>query len=1405
MKQCLWLFYIIVIFAILFTPANAIIAKQDTSPVFDYSDALMPPDLPNLSLEALSAVDQSPSPGYYETSEYLIGKVAVGIIFLESNGTIDPSTENWTPTRESQVVSEIQGGLSWLASYNPNARVSLVYDIHYRVPTRYEPINHPYWYEQYWMKEAMTYLGYPGTYYFTQVRDYINALRITLGTDWAYTIFVVDSYYDADGAFTDGYFAYAYLGGPFLVMTYDNDNYGIGSMDFVTAHETGHIFFATDEYDNVIEYSGYLNSTDTQYTTGCFMGQPLGWPFPLPWSICVNTQHQLGWRDTDGDGIQDIVDVLPNTVLNSHSPDPTNETILSYSGNVSETPYPNNNPYGTGRDVTINKMTKVEFTVDAYPFSNAQPSDGNFDEAEESFTFVTSSHRPRNHTVYVKGVNSVGNSAYAVDRLTTLGSSSQEWNKTFAEPSMYSPVIQTQDGGYAIAGYTGVFPNYDAWLAKLDSTGDLQWSRTYGGSDDDEAYSLVQTSDGGYALAGYTNSFGAGGSDFWLIKTDSQGNMKWMQTYGGTNYDSAWSIRETSDGGYVLAGETRPGAGWSDYLLVKTNSNGNMLWSKTYGGTKSDSAFCVVQASDGGYAVVGYTLSYGAGGADFWLVKTDASGNKLWAKTYGGSSGDYAYSLVQASDAGYTLTGYTYSFGAGNADFWLVKTDSAGNMQWSKTYGGTNNDYSRSIVKTSDNCYVIVGYTYSFGVGGTDYWLVKTDASGNLQWDETYGGTNYDSAYAVIATSDGGYALSGRSGSYPWLVKVSPAASKIRVPMDYLTIQKAINIASPSNSIQVAQGTYYERLVVNKTVTLTGENRETTIIDGNKTGIPVWIAANNVTIGNFTIQKSTQYQYGIYVSQSSGVNILNNFIINNNVGVMLWNSDNVQVINNTITSNNIYGLMVDYGTANLVSRNNIASNGYGGIYLWFSSFNVLRDNSMTQNGAYWNSHNLDIQGDTTNRAASLLHYMQDIDSSNTINGMPILYFMNLHDFVIDSNSFPSVGYLGVVNSTKVDVEGLSVSSNGQGILFAHTKNSTITNTNVHDNAVGIQLVFSDFNLISNSSVGLWNGRGIEFISSNGNTVTQNTLLGNYDSFRMVSSDDNILIRNDVKNTYDWLLMTDAFSSNIIYHNNFTEYSKLLYGVDVNIWDNGYEGNYWSDYTGTDTNDDGIGDTYLPWQGVDYYPLMYPYKGHNIAVTDIKVNKTVVGQGHVLEIDVEVVNVGSFPQTFNVTIYANTTAIQTQAVTLAAGESTTLRFYWDTTETSYGDFSISVQARPVPDETQIVDNTSTYGTIFVTVPGDVNGDGRVDTSDLFDSSNVYGTTSSALNWDPNCDINGDNKVDVSDLFELGKNYGKTTEKMGSNVGQDSLPVMIQQPLMVVFLLVGIFQERKRSRKPRFYSK
>jgi hypothetical protein len=217
------------------------------------------------------------------------------------------------------------------------------------------------------------------------------------------------------------------------------------------------------------------------------------------------------------------------------------------------------------------------------------------------------------------------------------------------------------------------------WLVKTDADGNAQWNRTYGGEGWDDCFSLLATSDGGYALAGDTASFGSGMWDMWFVKTDADGNAQWNRTYGGSSNDIAHSMVRTSyDGGYAIAGETHSyGAGEYDMWLVKTYVTGAVQWNHTYGGADNwDKANSILWTSDGGYALAGETLSYGAGGIDIWLVKTDVWGNVQWNRTYGGKENEVANTIVETPDGGFALGGYTDSYGAGSDDGWLVRVAS---------------------------------------------------------------------------------------------------------------------------------------------------------------------------------------------------------------------------------------------------------------------------------------------------------------------------------------------------------------------------------------------------------------------------------------------------------------------------------------------------------------------------------------------------------------------------------------------------------------------------------------------------------------------------------------------------------------------------------------------------------
>lgn len=347
-------------------------------------------------------------------------------------------------------------------------------------------------------------------------------------------------------------------------------------------------------------------------------------------------------------------------------------------------------------------------------------------------------------------------------------------------------VLQISDSGYVLAGGTSSYGDgkQDMWLVRIDSNGNKEWSRTYGGNKNDDSHSLIQTSDGGYILAGYTYSYSSD-QDMWLVKVGSNGNEEWNRTYDSGGDEYAETVVKSSDGGYALAGKKRirsSGSDRSNTVLIEVSPTGDKEWSKTYdSGGMYHSPRSMASTSDGGYILATDKSS------DIWLTKVDSEGNKEWTNTYGGNRGEYTYAVVQTSDGGYALGGTTYSYGSGSSDFWLVKTDLSGNMEWEKEFGGSESEFAHSLMQTSDGGYAITGYTESHSDGNWDMWLVKTDSSGAEEWNKSYGGSNDDYSESIIQTSDGGYAVAGtksyRSNGDMWLIKTMENSTDNQPPV----------------------------------------------------------------------------------------------------------------------------------------------------------------------------------------------------------------------------------------------------------------------------------------------------------------------------------------------------------------------------------------------------------------------------------------------------------------------------------------------------------------------------------------------------------------------------------------------------------------------------------------------
>ena len=408
-----------------------------------------------------------------------------------------------------------------------------------------------------------------------------------------------------------------------------------------------------------------------------------------------------------------------------------------------------------------------------------------------------------------------------------------EWQKCLggsSEDEAHS-IIETSDGGFIVAGNSfstngDVSNNHgfeDFWIVKLNGAGLVQWQKCIGGSNHDKARSIDQTSDGGFIVAGNTWSTDGdvsnndGSDDFWVVKLDSTGNLQWEKSLGGSSHDFATSIAQTNDEGYIVAGYTQSSngdvtgnQGYTDYWIVKLDAYGDLQWQKSMGGSDIDLALSISQTSDGGYIVAGYVLStdgdvstYNGGYGDYWIVRLDMAGSLQWEKSLGGSSSDRAYSVAPTSDGGFIVAGEANSTDGditnflGHSDFWVMKLDADGSLEWEKSLGGSGYETATSISPTSNGGYIVCGYTssndgdVSNNRGEVDYWVVKLDVIGSLEWEKCFGGSINDKARSIAETSDEGYIVAGTTESFDgdvtnnhggvdyWIVKLAPESVSI--------------------------------------------------------------------------------------------------------------------------------------------------------------------------------------------------------------------------------------------------------------------------------------------------------------------------------------------------------------------------------------------------------------------------------------------------------------------------------------------------------------------------------------------------------------------------------------------------------------------------------------------------
>ena len=381
---------------------------------------------------------------------------------------------------------------------------------------------------------------------------------------------------------------------------------------------------------------------------------------------------------------------------------------------------------------------------------------------------------------------------------TTFAQPDTLWTKTFggSDSDCGRSVLETAENEFIITGDSSDY----LYLIKMDSEGNYLWSNTFVNG---EGNCVKQTQDLGYIITG---CIGLYWDEICLIKTDSYGNEQWNRNYGAGIGNS---VKPTNDGGYIIAGETNRNGTW-DVILIKTDSLGNEEWNNTFGGDSWDDGNDILQTISGNYIIAGLTNSFGAGGDDVWIIETNSVGNSLWSKTYGGDGHDVCNCINYTTDGGYIIGATTKSLGAENGYFWLIKINSMGDSLWSNTYLGSPANGCYSVQQTVEGGYVMFGHTWP--IDNRDFVIIKTDLLGNEEWNQTFGGEGFDEYCRGCQLSDNGYILVGSTTSYGagsadvWLIRLGSETSvenfSSRHPYEFTLLPAYPNPFNPVTNLQ---------------------------------------------------------------------------------------------------------------------------------------------------------------------------------------------------------------------------------------------------------------------------------------------------------------------------------------------------------------------------------------------------------------------------------------------------------------------------------------------------------------------------------------------------------------------------------------------------------------------------
>ena len=348
-------------------------------------------------------------------------------------------------------------------------------------------------------------------------------------------------------------------------------------------------------------------------------------------------------------------------------------------------------------------------------------------------------------------------------------------------------IMQAEDGSILASGNETSFGDggTDGWLIALDEDGEEIWSFMAGGRGYDRFYDVIEV-DGELVIAGYEGSFGAGQFDFWLLKLNEDRDLAWERGYGGNNFERGNAVIRIAEGGFAISGQTLSfGAGQGDGWVVATDDDGDEIWNSAFGGNQDEALSVLINADGDNIAAAGKTNSFGEGGYDFWMVMMDDEGEEIWSETYGGDGDDLCNTMVRTVDDCYVLAGNSISFGENGADIWMVKVDEDGDQLWQQNFDSGGDEVCRGVVETFDGGFLLVGHTYAYDDVRSDLWLVRTDENGELLWEETYGGEQPDVGVDVVQTADGGYAVigwtssEGNGGMDVWVLRFGPEPAGI--------------------------------------------------------------------------------------------------------------------------------------------------------------------------------------------------------------------------------------------------------------------------------------------------------------------------------------------------------------------------------------------------------------------------------------------------------------------------------------------------------------------------------------------------------------------------------------------------------------------------------------------------